>query len=192
MALQMSYETGNERIYLEVIEDYPISDCVKPKRFKSWYRKLNKLSYKDIPKEMYFCETIKIYGFIVYSLLLVVLIFCNQYIASLIGDIYIGFFFVLSILSAYLVGRKRFVARYKIFNRYNIKYLFNPNNEPYPKKIGRCHIIATTRKMNKIYVTVTVLETGEIKEKVLLQDKQKQGDNPVYNMYEICKVYYIV
>ena len=31
---QMSFETGNERIYLEIIEDYPIQDCVKPKRFK--------------------------------------------------------------------------------------------------------------------------------------------------------------
>lgn len=38
----MSFETGNERIYLEIIEDYPIQDCVKPKRFKFIYKKLNK------------------------------------------------------------------------------------------------------------------------------------------------------
>ena len=65
----MSFETGNERIYLEILEDYPIQDCVKPKRFKFIYKKLNKLSYKDIPKEMYYCETIKVYGFLLYSLL---------------------------------------------------------------------------------------------------------------------------
>ena len=60
----MSFETCNERFYLEIIEDYRMQDCVKPKRFKFIYKKLNKLSYKDIPKEMYYCETIKVYGFI--------------------------------------------------------------------------------------------------------------------------------
>lgn len=56
---QMSYEKGNEHIYLEAIEDYPVQDCVKPKKFRFLYKKLNKLSYKGIPKEMYYCETIK-------------------------------------------------------------------------------------------------------------------------------------
>lgn len=38
---QMSYERGNEHIYLEVIEDYPIKDCVKPKQFKAWYSRIS-------------------------------------------------------------------------------------------------------------------------------------------------------
>ncbi len=57
----MSFEFGNERIYLEVIDDYPIQDLIKPRRFKFFYKKLNKLSDKDIPKEMYYSETIKVY-----------------------------------------------------------------------------------------------------------------------------------
>ena len=189
---QMSYERGNEHIYLEIIEDYPIEDCVKPKQFKAWYRKLNKLSIKDIPKEMYYCETIRIYGFIIYSLALIVLIFYNQYIASLIGAVYIGGCGLLGLVSVHLMVRKRFIKRYKILNRYNIRYLFDQNNEPYPKKIGKCHIIAVNRMFNKTYATVRMVETGEIKERVLLQRKNKQGDNPVYDMYEICKVYYVV
>ena len=65
---QMSYEKGNEHIYLEAIEDYPVQDCVKPKKFRFLYKKLNKLSYKGIPKEMYYCETIKVSS-ILYRLL---------------------------------------------------------------------------------------------------------------------------
>lgn len=192
VSFQMSYERGNEHIYLEIIEDYPIKDCVKPKQFKSWYRKLNKLSIKGIPKEMYYCETIRIYGFIIYSLALIVLIFCSQYIASLIGIVYIGGCGLLELVSAYLMVRKRFIMRYKILNRYNIKYLFNQNNEPYPQKIGKCHVIAVNKKFNKTYVTVSLVKTGEMKKRVLLQGKNKQGENPVYDMYEICKVYYVV
>ena len=69
MMFQMSYESGNEQIYLEAIEDYPIQDCVEPKKFRFLYKKLNKLSYKGIPKEMYYCETIKDLSFIPYWLL---------------------------------------------------------------------------------------------------------------------------
>lgn len=74
---QMSYEKGNEHIYLEAIEDYPVQDCVKPKKFRFLYKKLNKLSYKGIPKEMYYCETIKVYGFIIYSISAFVMLFID-------------------------------------------------------------------------------------------------------------------
>ena len=190
--LQMSYERGNEHIYLEVIEDYPIKDCVKPKQFKSWYRKLNKLSIKDIPKEMYYCETIRIYGFIIYSLALLGIIFVNEYVASVMGAVYIGFISVLSILSGWMMTKRSFLERYKILNKHNIKYMFLPENEPYPRKLGKCQIVNESRRGKRTFVTVIVLETGEVKERVLLQGKKKQGDNPIYSIYEICKVYYIV
>lgn len=189
---QMSFETGNERIYLEIIEDYPIKDCVKPRRFKFLYKKINRLSYKDIPKEMYYCETIKVYGFIVYSALVIPMFFINEYLASLFGGIYIGFYAMLSMLSAYLLKRKGFVARYKLLNRYNIKYLFLPDNEPYPKNIGKCQIMSETKRGGRTFVTVKILETGEVKERVLLQGKERQGNNSVYSIYEICNVFYIV
>lgn len=189
---QMSYERGNEHIYLEVIEDYPIKDCVKPKQFKAWYRKLNKLSIKDIPKEMYYCETIRIYGFIIYSLALLGVIFVNEYAASVMGAMYIGFISVLSILSGWRMTKRSFLERYKILNKHNIKYMFLPDNEPNPRKLGKCQIISEARRGKRTFVTVKVLETGEVKEQVLLQGKKKQGDNPIYSIYEICKVYYIV
>ena len=190
--LQMSYERGNEHIYLEVIGDYPIKDCVKPKQFKLWYRKLNKLSIKDIPKEMYYCESIRIYGFIIYSLALLGVVFVNEYVASVIGAVYIGFISVLSILSGLMMTKRSFLERYKILNKYNIKYMFLPENEPYPRKLGKCQILKESRRGKRTFVTVIMLETGEVKERVLLQGKKKQGDNPIYSIYEICKVYYIV
>ena len=54
--------------------------------------------------------------------------------------IYIVFYAVLSLLTAGILKRKSFIARYKEVNRYNVKYLFWPDNEPYPKMIGKCRI----------------------------------------------------
>lgn len=189
---QMSFETGNEHIYLEIIDDYPTQDCIKPRRFKGLYKKLNKLSYKDIPKEMYYCETIKVYGFIIYSVMAAIILFYNKYLASLFGGIYIGFYAILSMLSAFLLKRKSFVERYKLLNRHNIKYLFFADNEPYPKKIGKCQIMDEFKRGGRVFVTVKILETGEVKERVLLQGKKRQGNNPIYSLYEICNVFYIV
>lgn len=89
-------------------------------------------------------------------------------------------------------GKKSFLAHYKVLNIHNIKFLFLPENEPYPRKYGKCQIISESSRGKRTFVTVKVLETGEIIEKVLLHGKKKQGDNPVYSIYEICKVYYIV
>lgn len=85
---QMSFGYGNEHFYLEIIEDYPAQDCVKPGKLKFLFKKLIRLSYKDIPKEMYYCEIIKVCGFGIYSLVLSISIFINEYIASLMGVIY--------------------------------------------------------------------------------------------------------
>ena len=85
-----------------------------------------------------------------------------------------------------------FIERYKVLNQQNIRYVFWPNDEPAPRKIGNCQIIEETKKLKKTFVTVRMLETGEIKERVLLQGEKKQGDNSVYSIYEICKVFYIV
>lgn len=87
--------------------------------------------------------------------------------------------------------KKSFLARYKLLNRYNLKYLFFTENEPYPKFIGKCRVIGETQNGNKIFATAIMIETGEIKEKVLLQRKSEQGENAIYNIYEICNVFYI-
>lgn len=187
----MSFEIGNERIYLEVIEDYPIQNLIKPRRFKFLYKKLNKLSDKDIPKEMYYSETIKVYGFIVYSVLAFVLFFINEYVASLLGGIYIWFYMVLSIISASLLKWKSFLERYKLFNRFNIRYLFLPEDEPNPRKIGKCNIISKTKKPSGVFATVRVLETNELIERVLLQSKIANEKKADYCLYEICNVFYV-
>lgn len=189
---QMSFEAGNEQIYLEIIEDYPVEDCVKPQKFKFLYKKLSKLSNKNIPKEMYYCETIKVYGFIIYSILAFCMYFIDEYLASLFGGIYIGLYCMLSLLNGFVLKKKSFIERYKILNKHNIRYLFLPNDESQPQKIGSCQIVAATKKLKRTFVTVRLLETGEIKERVLLSGKKRQGNDSVYSLYEICKVFYIV
>lgn len=132
------------------------------------------LSYKDIPKEMYYCETIKVYGFMIYSFLLCFMIFIDDYLGSLLGGIYIAFYCVLSILSAFLLKRKSFIERYKILNKYNIRYLFSPNNEPYPQRVGKCQIINESKRRGKVFVTVKVLDTEEEKKGVLWLGKKRE------------------
>lgn len=191
LMFQMSYISGNQRIYMEIIEDYPIEDCVKPKKFQFLYKKLLKLSYKDIPKEMYYCETIKVYAFIIYTIISVPTFFINEYLAGKIGVIYICFYGILSLLCAEYIKDKSFFARYKLLNRHNIKYMFYPVNQPYPHKIGKGQIIYTVKKGSKTFATVKIVETGEIKEKVLFIGKHKQLSTPVHSIYEICNVFYI-
>lgn len=188
---QMSYLTGNEHIYLEIIEDYPIQDCLKPKQFKFLYRKLNKLSDKGIPKEMYYCETIKVYGFIICSIAALFSFFINENITLLFGKMYFWLFVALSLVSANLLKKKSFIERYKLLNKFNIKYLFRPEDEPTPRKIGKCHIISKTKQRGRVFVTVRVLETNELTERVLLQSKITNEKNDEYCLYEICNVFYV-
>lgn len=191
MMFQMSYESGKEQIYLEAIEDYPIQDCVEPKKFRFLYKKLNKLSYKGIPKEMYYCETIKVYGFIIYSILAFIMSFIDRKVTYWLGGGYIVMYAVLGMLSAEIMLKKSFFARYKLLNRYNVKYLFLPK-EHYPKIIGKCQINSISRRGRKFFATVKILETGEVKNKVLVLGESKHEGDTVYILHEICNVYYIV
>lgn len=194
MMQQMSYYYGNERIYLEIIEDYPIADCIKPRRCKFLFRKLDKLSYKDIPKEMYYSELTRIIGFSIYSIVVVFLLLLSEdtHLACLVGYVYIWWEIFVIILSGIILSRKTFLARYKRLNRYNFKYLFLSENKPYPHKVGMCKVVRERKRGKIILVTVSIIETGEIKEKVLLQGGKRVGKEPVYSLYEICKVYYII
>ena len=189
MLFHLSFEGGNEMVYLETIEDYPAEDSVKPKKFKFLYKKISALpNYKDIPKEMYFCETMKAYGFIIYSAVALPMFFLNEKFSNLLGVIYIGFYCLLSVLSAFILKRKSFICKFKILNKSNLKYIFLPNNEPSPQKVGDCKIVATTRKFKRTFATVVMLKTGETK-KVLLSEN-KPNLNSIYCVYEICKVLY--
>ena len=189
---QMSYEKGNEHIYLEAIEDYPVQDCVKPKKFRFLYKKLNKLSYKGIPKEMYYCETIKVYGFIIYSILAFVMLFIDIQMTYWLGGAYITLYVGLSLLSAGILKRKSFIARYKLLNRYNLKYLLGPEDEPYPKPVGKCRIESVFRRGRKVFAVVRMKDTGEEKNRVLVLGKKEHNRDTFYILYEICNVYYIV
>ena len=77
LALDMSIRDERTKpiIYLEVIEDYPIEDCIKPEKFKFLFKKLNTLSYKDIPKEMYFSSIAEYIGFWIYTVLGLIVFF---------------------------------------------------------------------------------------------------------------------
>lgn len=90
---------------MEIIEDYPVKDCVKPVRYKFLFKKLNKLSYKDIPKEMYYGELIQVSGFLIYSVALMFLIFVSEYFSCLVGGIYIGCACVLNLITGTIMKK---------------------------------------------------------------------------------------
>ena len=190
--LQMSYEYGNESIYLQVIEDYPIQDCVKPRIFKFIFKKLEMLSHKDIPREMYYSEIIKVGAFFVYSFLVFVVAFIDEYLACVIGVMYMGVNGLVSLMSGFILCEKSFIARYKRLNRYNLKYLFVAEDGPTPRKIGDCKIIAVGKRVRRTFVTVRLLENGELKERVLLLGEKCRENDSTFELYEICNVFYII
>lgn len=189
--LQMLFEYGNEKIYLEIIEDYPEKDCVKPVKFKFLYKKLNGLSDKNIPKEMYYCEMLQVYGFILYSLLFIGTVFIDKYLAVQCGVAYFSFFFLSNLLSAVILKKKSFVERYKCINRHNVKYVFLPENESRPRKIGTCRIVSESKRRGKTFVNVVILETDEVKYNVLLRKDEVAQAKSYYTLYEICNAFYI-
>lgn len=108
------------RFYKEIIEYYPSEDCVKPKMCKFLFNRLNNISYKDVPKEMYF---------------------------------------------------------------------FYKNNEPYPQKAGRCHIMKEYRRGRKNFAVVCMEDTGEIRKKVLLLGEKNKDRKNLYNFSIECYIF---
>ena len=173
---QSLYEKGYRDIYSQIIDSYPVEDYIVPKRFNFLYKQINIRYGHFIPKEMYYFDLIKIYGFVIYTLLLIIFLFIDEYTASIIGVIYIIFHIMMTTLSVFLM-------KYKCSNK---RYISSPD-----RIIGKCKIVAKTKQFNKTYVTVIMEETGEVKEKVLLQRKILE-DNAIYDLYEIEKEYYII
>lgn len=56
----------------------------------------------------------------------------------------------------------------------------------------KCKIVSEYRKGKRTYVTVKMLDTGEVKRKILFPGNKRQGEDPTYSLYEICKVLYII
>lgn len=189
---QMLIKYGNERIYLEVIEDYPVHDCIKELKFKFLFIKLVKLSNKGIPREMYFYVKAYYISLWLYSVTIIICYFLDEDMANFIGIVYLIIIYIIGMICDFVMLRKSFRSRFKLLNIYNIKYLFLPGDEPYPRKIGTCYVINAYKKRRKRFATIQILETGEIKKKVLMEGKLHESEKWVYSVFEICKVYYIV
>ena len=108
MAFQLQYESGNVKCYLEIINDYPLDDCIEPNKSKFLFKNLLELSNKGIPKEMFYCEIIKIYSFIVYSVLSFLMFFIDEYRSGLIGIYYIYFYSLLIMIQVVLIQKNIF------------------------------------------------------------------------------------
>lgn len=191
-ALNMSIKYGNKKVYQEVIDDYPIEDCVKPQKIKFMFKYINNFCSTGIPKEMYVSELIKCMGFGIYTFAGALSLCFNEKVSAVIGIFYFIISYGINLICIFIMIKKSFLSRYKILNIHNFKFLILGINGPYPKKIGRCQIVQEYRRKRKKIVTVRMLDTGELREKVLMQGEKRLGDNPIYSIYEICKVYYIV
>lgn len=191
LMLLMTIFWGNERQYWEIIEDYPIDDCIKVSCY-SYLFKIKKHAYKEIPIEMYYSTKFIFLGFIIYSILGFVFTFVDKKISCIIGMVYVLIAYGVYICGYIRMSKKAFLARFKELNRYNVKYIFGILDEPYPQKKGRCKIIAQYSKRGKNYVTVRMVDSDEVIENVLFLGNIRKGIDSVYTFYEICKVIYIV
>lgn len=192
LVMDMSIRYGNKRVYIEIIEDYPLEDCIKPYKYRFLFQNLSRLSYKDIPKEMYFSEVIIYVGFGVYSFIGFITLFVDELLCVIIGVIYFGVVYGIYMAGIFVMIRKSFLSRFIKLNKHNLKFLFLPENKPYPRNVGKCKVIQECKRGKKVFAKVKILDTGEIIEKVLLRGKIRQNSSSVYSVYEICNVYYIV
>ena len=191
-ALKISVDEGGQLLLLEIIEDYPKEDCIKPSKFKFLFKKMNKLSSNGIPKELYYSKLVKFVGLWIYTLVGIVAIIFSEKIAVEVGCVYLLIAYGIDIIITFIAKRKSFLKRYKKINIHNFMYLFNGADEPYPRMRGKCKIVSEYKKRKHKYVTVMMLDTGEVKENILFPGNKRQGKEPVYSLYEICKVFYII
>ena len=190
---EASISKSFKEMYLENIENYPADNCCKPNKYRFLFKNLSGLSWKGIPKEIYYILIIEYYLLWIYTIIISFFILLeNERTAYIISVTYYCIVAALFIYCASSLSLRSFLSRYKLFNKHNIKYYFSSKNWPYPRKVGNCQIVKERRKWRKTFVTVSIIETGEIKDKVLLSGKKRQGENPVYSIYEICNVYYIL
>lgn len=191
-ALKNSVDTGGHLLLLEIIEDYPKEDYVNPSKFKFLFKKLDKKFQNNIPKEIYFSKLIKYIGLWVYTIVGIVTLAYSQKMAAIVGCIYFLITYGADIVFVFIAKRKSFLRRYKKTNIHNFAYFFNGADEPYPRMKGKCKIVSEYKKRKRTYVTVRMVETGEVKENILFPGNKRKGEDPVYSLYEICKVFYII
>lgn len=191
--LKWKIESGDEGLYLENIEDYPDKELVTPTKYKFLFKNLEKLSYKGIPKEIYYARIVKFFGFWVYTVCAVIALLISQRAAVIMFFVYvIAIYGMADLVSIFKVQKKSFLARFKKVNIYNFFYLITGAEYPYPRRKGKCKIVSECRKGKRNYVTVKMLDTGEVKRKILFPGNKRQGEDPTYSLYEICKVLYII
>lgn len=191
-ALKTSVDKKEDLALLEIIEDYPKEDCITPVKFKFLFKKLDKSLRKSIPKEMYWSKVIKFIGLLIYTLVGVTTFLFSEELSVIVGCVYFLITYGMDIVFFIVAKRKSFLRRYKKLNIYNFMYLFNGANEPYPRMRGKCKIVSEYKRRKYKYVTVMMLDTKEVKENILFPGNKRQGEEPVYSLYEICKVFYII
>lgn len=195
-ALKDDIEGGELVVYYLTFEDYPQKDLIVPKKFKFFYKEFEKVTYtyKGIPKEIYYAKIVRFIAFWIFTLVGIVAMIIDPILAGKIMYCYVVI--VLGIgafVTRIIIQRKSFLSRFKKLNLYNFIYFSGFFEDmPYPRMKGKCKIVSECPKGKKIYVTVCMLETGELKEKVLRPGNKRQGENPTYSLYEICRVLYIL
>lgn len=185
-----SYHTwSKEKDYRRIIIDYPVSDCVKPKKFKFLYKELE-LSDKGIPKEMYYIDLLQLYGLIPYTIILFAFSFINKDLSLLTAMVYVLFIASSEVVCELTAGRKSFYARYKLLNWQTFKCAYNSSKDPEPEKIGSCEIVDKVKRRGKYFATIKMVETGRMKSEVLITRVRREDESSVYTLYKICNVFY--
>ncbi len=112
-ALKTSVDKGGQLLLLEIIEDYPKEDCIKPSKFKFLFKKMNKLSSNSIPKEIYYSKSVKFVGLWIYTFIGIVAIIVSEKVAVVVGCVYFLIAYGIDVIFAFIAKRKSFLKRYK-------------------------------------------------------------------------------
>lgn len=180
------------RFYESIIEDYPKEYCVTPKLFKKIFATYQTYPEKGVPREIYYGQVTIYILFGIYTMVTLGMIFFGRWTAYILGEVYFIFLGTVTIWEFSAGSWRCFVARYKVLNRFNFKYLLSSTKEPIPEKIGDCKIIEKYKNRNKILVTVKMLNSNESVQNVVFSRCEKEGEDITYQLYELCKVKYII
>jgi len=85
LGVQLSFDKGNEGIFLETLDDYPDTERIKPRIHRFLYAPLFRLSDKGIPKELHFSGLVRFWGFLIYTAIFFTCLLQNKSSISMYG-----------------------------------------------------------------------------------------------------------
>lgn len=192
---------GLQGDYKTIIKDYPLDGrYIEPEKMKflfPWYRS----GGRGLPVELFITGVHTFWSLVIGSIFVIVGVIWNSLLLGLAAFFLMGYDAIILGVMIRKAEKKCFLVKYKEINRYNMKYWFLSGSglyegkAPSPSLIGKCEVVSIDKKKDKksVYITVKIVETGEVFHKVIAGNSLVQEANGrIFKLYQICKVNYII